>query len=162
MTSKTSLEVVERSMNSIVGEALQMSSAMIARSDVRTEIVFDPAKPMVSVNPAQLLQVMLNLVQNAIDSMSEVVDRARVLGIRTAADRGSVVVEVGDTGVGLPTSGAARLFDPLYTTKKGGMGLGLAICRRVVMLHGGTINALSNPDFGALFVVSLPRTQSDE
>jgi signal transduction histidine kinase len=138
-----------------------MSSATIARSDVRTEILFDPAKPMVSVNPAQLLQVMLNLVQNAIDSMREVVDRARVLSIRTAADGGAVIVEVSDTGVGLPTSGTARLFDPLYTTKKGGMGLGLAICRRVVMLHGGTIDARSNPGFGALFVISLPRTNSD-
>jgi two-component system, LuxR family, sensor kinase FixL len=161
MTSSTSLEVVERSMNSIVGEALQLSSAMISRSDVRTEIVFDPAKPMVSVNPAQLLQVMLNLVQNAIDSMRDVADRARILGIRTATDAGSVIVEVGDTGVGLPAGNTARLFDPLYTTKKGGMGLGLAICRRVVLMHGGTIDARSNLDFGALFVVSLPRTGSD-
>jgi two-component system, LuxR family, sensor kinase FixL len=160
MTSGNSLEVVERSMNSIVGEALQMSSAMIARTDVRTKIVFDPAKPMVSVNPAQLLQVMLNLVQNAIDSMREVADRSRILGIRTATSASSVV-EVGDTGVGLPAGDNTRLFDPLYTTKKGGMGLGLAICRRVVLMHGGTIDARSNPDFGALFVVSLPRTGSD-
>ena len=161
MTSGNSPEVVERSMNSIVGEALQMSSAMIARADVRTQIVFDPAKPMVSVNPAQLLQVMLNLVQNAIDSMREVADRSRILGIRTATRAGSVIVEVGDTGVGLPAGDSTRLFDPLYTTKKGGMGLGLAICRRVVLMHGGTIDARSNPDFGALFVVSLPRTGSD-
>jgi two-component system, LuxR family, sensor kinase FixL len=161
MTSNTSLEVVERSMNSIVGEALQMSSAVIARSDVRTAIVFDPAKPMVSVNPAQLVQVMLNLVQNAIDSMREVTDRARILGIRTATDGVSVIVEVSDSGVGLPAGGPARLFDPLYTTKKGGMGLGLAICRRAVLMHGGTIEARSNPDFGALFVISLPRTGSD-
>jgi two-component system sensor kinase FixL len=116
---------------------------------------------MVSVNPAQLLQVMLNLVQNAIDSMRDVADRARILGIRTATDAGSVIVEVGDTGVGLPAGNTARLFDPLYTTKKGGMGLGLAICRRVVLMHGGTIDARSNLDFGALFVVSLPRTGSD-
>jgi C4-dicarboxylate-specific signal transduction histidine kinase len=101
MTSSSPLEVVERSMNSIVGEALQMSSAMIARMDVRTEIVFDPAKPMVSVNPAQLLQVMLNLVQNAIDSMREVADRSRILGIRTATNASSVIVEVGDTGLAL-------------------------------------------------------------
>jgi two-component system sensor kinase FixL len=161
MTSSTSLEVVERSMNSIVGEALQISSAMIARMGVRTEIVFDPAKPMVSVNPAQLLQVMLNLVQNAIESMREVADRSRILGIRTATDVGSVIVEVGDTGVGLPAGDAGRLFDPLYTTKKGGMGLGLAICRRVVLMHGGSIDARSNPAFGAIFVVSLPRTGSD-
>jgi two-component system, LuxR family, sensor kinase FixL len=161
MTSSTSLEVVERSMNSIAGEALQISSAMIARMDVRTEIVFDPAKPMVSVNPAQLLQVMLNLVQNAIDSMREVADRSRILGIRTATDAGSVIVEVGDTGVGLPAGDAGRLFDPLYTTKKGGMGLGLAICRRIVLMHGGSIDARSNRDFGAIFVVSLPQTGSD-
>lgn len=160
MTSNASLEVVERSMNSIVGEALQMSSAMIARTDVRTQIAFDPAKPMVSVNPTQLLQVMLNLVQNAVDSMREVLDRSRILSVRTVTDAGSVIVEVGDTGVGLPDGDTARLFDPLYTTKKGGMGLGLAICRRVVLMHGGTIDARSNPDCGALFLVSLPRTGS--
>jgi two-component system, LuxR family, sensor kinase FixL len=107
------------------------------------------------------VQVMLNLVQNAIDSMREVTDRARILGVRTATDGVSVIVEVSDSGVGLPAGDAARLFDPLYTTKKGGMGLGLAICRRVVLLHGGTIDARSNPDFGALFVISLPRTGSD-
>jgi signal transduction histidine kinase len=90
-----------------------------------------------------------------------VTDRARILGVRTATDGVSVIVEVSDSGVGLPAGDAARLFDPLYTTKKGGMGLGLAICRRVVLMHGGTIDARSNPDFGALFAVSLPRTGSD-
>jgi two-component system sensor kinase FixL len=159
MTSSSSLEVVVRSMNSIVGEALQMSSAMIARTNVRPEIVFDPEKPMVSVNPAQLLQVMLNLVQNAVDSMREVVDRSRILSVRTGTDAGSVIVEVGDTGVGLPVGDTACLFDPLYTTKKGGMGLGLSICRRVVLMHGGTIDARPNPEFGAQFVVSLPLTR---
>ena len=159
MTSISSLEVVVRSMNSIVGEALQMSSAMIARTNVRPEIVFDPEKPMVSVNPAQLLQVMLNLVQNAVDSMREVVDRSRILSVRTGTDAGSVIVEVGDTGVGLPVGDTACLFDPLYTTKKGGMGLGLSICRRVVLMHGGTIDARPNPEFGAQFVVSLPLTR---
>ena len=157
MTS-SSPEVVERSMNSIVGEALQMSSAMMFRLDVRTDIVFDPDRPMVSVNPAQFLQVILNLVHNAIDSMREVSNRPRTLHVRTGIDAGTVIVEIGDTGIGLPNGDTSRLFNPLYTTKKGGMGLGLSICRRVVLAHGGTIAARSNPEFGATFTISLPRS----
>jgi two-component system, LuxR family, sensor kinase FixL len=158
LTSRSTLEVVERSMNSIVGEALQMSSAMIARLDIRTDVAFDPDRPMVSVSPAQFLQVILNLVHNAIDSMREVADRPRILSVRTAADASSVVVEVGDTGVGLPTGDTSRLFNPLFTTKKSGMGLGLSICRRVVLAHGGTIAARSNPECGATFAISVPRS----
>jgi two-component system, LuxR family, sensor kinase FixL len=157
MTSSPSGEHVDRSINAVVGEALQMSSAAIGRYDIQTRIAFDPERPMVNGNPAQLLQVMLNLVHNAIDSMKEVADRPRMLAARTATDGGVVVVEIEDAGVGLPAGDPDRLFDPLYTTKKGGMGLGLSICRRVVLLHGGLITARSNSRNGATFSIRLPR-----
>jgi two-component system, LuxR family, sensor kinase FixL len=158
MTSSHSSELVDRSINAVVGEALQMSSAAVARYDIQTMISFDATRPMVNGNPAQLLQVMLNLVHNAVDSMKEVADRPRTLAARTATDVDFVVAEIEDAGVGLPAGDPNRLFDPLYTTKKGGMGLGLSICRRVVALHGGTITARSNPGYGATFIVRLPRS----
>lgn len=159
LTSKSSTEIVDRSMNSILGEALQMSSAVLGRSDIRTDTAFDPNRPVVCVNPAQLLQVMLNLIHNAVDSMREVSDRQRILSTRTRTDGGLVVVEIADNGVGLPGGDTGHLFDPLYTTKTGGMGLGLSICRRVVLAYGGTIAARPNAEFGATFVVSLPRAE---
>lgn len=159
MSSDRFIEVVDRSLNSIVGEALQMSVASLGRFDIRTEIAFDPERPMVSVNPAQLLQVMLNLINNAVDSMREIAERPRVLSIRTTTDSDMAVAEVGDTGVGLPAD-AGRVFDPLFTTKKDGMGLGLSICRRVVLAHGGTIAARSNPEFGATLILCLPKAVS--
>ncbi|MET4220770.1 C4-dicarboxylate-specific signal transduction histidine kinase [Bradyrhizobium sp. LB7.2] len=106
-----------------------------------------------------LLQVMLNIIRNAIDSLLQVSDRQRTLSLRTFSSSGSVVVELEDNGVSLPQDPAADLFDPLYTTKKGGMGLGLALCRRVMIAHGGSIQARPNPVYGATIVVSLPRAE---
>jgi two-component system sensor kinase FixL len=157
LTSRATSDYVERPMNSILSEALQMSSVMIGRSDVQTQIEFDAARPMINVSAAQLLQVMLNLLHNAVDSMRDVTDRPRALRLRTQTAAGFVIAEIGDSGVGLPGGDADRVFDPLFTTKTGGMGLGLSICRRIVMAHGGTIFARANSGPGATFVVRLPQ-----
>jgi two-component system, LuxR family, sensor kinase FixL len=156
LSSNLLVELTERSLNSVVEEALQISEPQIGRAGVKTQIFFDEARPIVKVNTALLLQVMLNLIQNAIDSMCEVQDRQRTLSVRTLVESGSVLAEFKDNGVGLPEGAAADLFDPLYTTKLGGMGLGLAICRRIVTAHGGTIAAIPNPTCGATFAVTLP------
>jgi two-component system, LuxR family, sensor kinase FixL len=159
LSSNRLIELKERSLNTVVDEALQISRPQIGRADVKMQIFFDPSRPIVKVNTALLLQVMLNLIQNAIDSMWQVQDRQRALNVRTIAGSDSVVAEFEDNGVGLPKGTAVQLFDPLYTTKKGGMGLGLAICRRVITAHGGTIAARSNPSCGATFAVILPQVR---
>jgi two-component system, LuxR family, sensor kinase FixL len=157
LSSNDLVESTEWSLNSIVSDALQTSRPQIDRADVKVEMLFDRNRPIVQVNPALLLQVMLNLIQNAIDSMGEVRDRQRTLSVRTSADSEFVLAEFEDNGIGLPQETAAHLFDPWFTTKEGGMGLGLAICRRVVSAHGGTIAARPNPLCGATFAVSLPQ-----
>ena len=157
LSSNLLVELTERSLNSIVDEALQIAGPQVGGADVKMQTFFDPDPPIVRVNPALLLQVMLNLIQNAIDSMCEVQDRQRTLSVRTLARSESVLAEFEDNGTGLSDGPAVRLFDPMYTTKKGGMGLGLAICRRVVTAHGGTIAARSNPSCGATFAVILPQ-----
>jgi two-component system, LuxR family, sensor kinase FixL len=157
LSSNLLVELTEQSLNSTISEALQIAELQIAAADVKVEIFFDPNRPFVRVNAALLLQVMLNLIHNAIESMCEVQDRQRILSVRTFAGPESARAEFEDNGSGLPAGVAERLFDPMYTTKKNGMGLGLAICRRVVTAHGGTIAASSNPSCGATFAVSLPR-----
>jgi len=159
LSSNSLINLTERSLNCVVDEALQISKPQIDRAGVKTEIRFDANRPIAKVNTALLLQVILNLIQNAIDSMCEVPDRERTLSVRTLAASDSAVAEFEDSGLGLPDGPAAQLFHPLYTTKKSGMGLGLALCRRVIIAHGGSIDARSNSSYGATFVVSLPLVQ---
>ncbi|MCP3402756.1 MULTISPECIES: sensor histidine kinase [unclassified Bradyrhizobium] len=157
LSSNILIDFAERPLNSVVDEALQISKPPINQADVRMQVCLDRNSPIAKINKDLMLRVMLNLIQNAIDSLLGVPDRQRTLNIRTFTSSEIVVAEFEDNGVGLPEGPAAHLFDPLYTTKKGGMGLGLALCRRVVIAHGGSIDARSNPSYGATFAVSLPR-----
>jgi PAS domain S-box-containing protein len=105
-----------------------------------------------------LQQVIVNLILNAIDAMRGIEDRARVLRIEPRLDDGGEVrVQVRDTGIGLPPD--ARLFDAFYTTKQGGLGMGLSISRSIVEALGGRMHARPNEPHGAIFEFSLPVTQ---
>jgi signal transduction histidine kinase len=113
--------------------------------------------PLILADRVQLQQVILNLVMNAIEAMSEVKDGPRQLLIRSGADESRhVVVAVRDSGPGLDAKSLERLFQPFYTTKPQGMGMGLAICRSIVEAHGGLLWATANDDRGATFQFTLP------
>jgi signal transduction histidine kinase len=102
---------------------------------------------------------MLNLIVNAIQAMSGVAGGLRKVQVSTESIEGDGVrVEVRDTGPGLSPEALPRLFDPFYTTKPDGMGMGLSICRTIVEAHGGRIWASSNAGPGASFLFSLPPT----
>ena len=104
----------------------------------------------------QLQQVLLNLVLNAVDAMSETVKQRRTLAIRTSATAAGVSVCVVDNGPGIAADDVEHVFDAFWTTKKGGMGMGLALCQSIVTAHRGTITAVNNADGGATFCVTLP------
>ena len=100
----------------------------------------------------------LNLVNNAVESMRAVPPDRRQLALATAADpRGSIQVTVEDRGTGIAPEQAPRLFTPFFTTKERGLGLGLAICRSVVELHGGRLWHEARPEGGTAFHFSLPK-----
>jgi C4-dicarboxylate-specific signal transduction histidine kinase len=105
----------------------------------------------------QLQQVMMNLILNAIHAMSGV-ERARLLVVRTALadDSGTLRISVEDNGTGIAADIAGRLFEPLFSTKPGGTGIGLGICRTIVGAHGGRIWSASRQPHGTAFHVSLP------
>jgi signal transduction histidine kinase len=99
----------------------------------------------------------LNLVRNAFEAMSQVEEGGRALVVRTSsATPGIITVEVQDHGMGVDEMTMARLFHPFFTTKSGGMGLGLALSRSIIAAHGGWIWATQNPDRGLTMSFTLP------
>jgi signal transduction histidine kinase len=105
----------------------------------------------------QLQQVLLNLIMNAVDSMSTVTDRPKMLAISSQPiEPSGLMVAVEDTGTGLDPATADRNFDSFFTTKSEGMGMGLSICRSIIEAHGGRISASSRVPYGAVFRFTLP------
>jgi signal transduction histidine kinase len=123
---------------------------------IRTEL--KPDLPHVVGHRGQLQEVMINLLQNALEAMDAIQDDRRVLTVRTRRDRDeAVVVEVEDTGPGIDAKSLDKVFDAFVTTKSGGMGLGLAICRMIIDRHGGQFSSSPAHPRGAVFRVVLPQ-----
>ena len=107
--------------------------------------------PKVSGDRIQLQQVLLNLITNAIDSMAAK-EEPRVLCVKSDVHAGGgVKVSVADTGTGIGSHGTDRIFDPLFTTKSHGMGMGLSICRLIIEAHDGRISVAPNKPQGTVF-----------
>ncbi|HLY45012.1 MAG TPA: ATP-binding protein [Stellaceae bacterium] len=144
-------------INELVGRVLALSRGAIERQRVVVELALAPALPSVMGDPVQLQQVIVNLITNALEAMAENRGRPRRLWLRSAVEGGNaVVVSVEDSGDGLDPARVSRLFDSFYTTKPGGIGVGLAISRSIVEAHGGSLQASSLEDRGARFVLTLP------
>jgi signal transduction histidine kinase len=108
----------------------------------------------------QLQQVILNLLMNACDAVQTEEKAFRHVSLKTARREHEAVVEVRDEGAGLSDAELPLVFEPFYTTKRDGMGLGLSICRAIVRTHGGMLEAVRNPDRGMTFTASFPFWQS--
>ena len=136
--------------------ALSLSELQRSRVTLRPELADD--LPPVMGDRVQLQQVILNLLRNALDAMSGVVARPRQLVVRTERDEEDCVrLTVQDSGVGLGTESAARLFEAFYTTKTGGMGIGLSVSRSIIESHHGRLWAAPNDGPGATFAFAIPR-----
>jgi PAS domain S-box-containing protein len=149
-------------LNDAAQEVVSLLSNDLQRNRVvlRTELDGDPL--LVAGDRVQLQQVILNLMRNASDAMTDVEDRPRHLVIRTERDDpGRVRLTVEDVGTGLDPVAAGRLFDAFYTTKRDGMGIGLSVSRTIIERHGGRLWAASNEGPGATFAFSIP-CQADD
>jgi signal transduction histidine kinase len=116
--------------------------------------------PQIRGDRIQLQQVLLNLITNAIESMA-VREGPRILGVRSELNQdGGVAVSVADTGKGIETHEIDRIFNPLFTTKSEGMGMGLSICRSIVESHDGSLLVYPNSPHGAVFRMILHADQA--
>ena len=141
-------------INDLIAEVLALVGARAQEHRISVQTQCNGPLPRVTGNPVQLRQVLSNLITNAIDSMAASTE-ARVLSIRSDVSDGVVLVSVADTGPGIPASDKERVFNPLFTTKTEGMGMGLAICRSIVEAHGGELSVFSNTPHGAVFRFTL-------
>ena len=135
-------------------DLVQSVLALFAAPPSAVEIVREvaPGLPPVHADREQVLQLLLNLVGNALDALpagGRIVVSARREGARVA-------ISVADSGAGIPPEDLARVFEPYFTTKAGGTGLGLAIAQRIAEEHGGELTAESAPKRGATFTLRLP------
>lgn len=144
-------------INALIRESLELLETQLEDSAVTSELSLSDAPLITHADQTLLLQVIVNLVQNAIDAMEESAPSFRRLGVSSArAADGAIVVSVSDQGAGIPEAIAVRLYTPLFTTKSQGLGLGLSICRSVVEAHGGRIWHSANPVRGCTFHFTLP------
>jgi signal transduction histidine kinase len=144
-------------LNAVINDVVKLVQREIAAHQVALRLALAPALPAVRGDRVQLQQLIINLVINGIQAMAGIDGRARSLSIRSELDEsGEVRVCVQDSGNGIDPANANRLFDAFYTTKSGGMGLGLSICRSIAEAHGGRIWAANHGGGGALFSFTLP------
>jgi len=144
-------------MEDIVRQVLKMVQHDLQINEISVATEFQGDLPPVRADPTQLQQVVLNLVNNAVDAMSSVSVEARFLQLATRLEGvSSVLLSVRDSGIGIPFDEQGRIFDPFFTTKLGGMGLGLAICRTVIENHDGNLRLSRSDSRGSTFEVTLP------
>jgi len=146
-----------------IQDLLRIVHAEAVGREVKLTAEVGPDAGQVWGDPVQLLQVLLNLTINSFEAMSAVRQDARHLVIRAGRDRnGDVLVSVRDSGLGLPSGMAEQLFEPFFSTKAEGTGMGLAIARSIVEAHGGTLSGENCDGRGACLTVRLPGAKEDK
>ena len=154
------------SLNDAVRSAVDLVSYSLQSSGVSIQLALDPALPTVTADADQLHHVVSNLVVNAEHALRDTEPPRRLdIATRFDAEKKQVVLSVADNGPGVPAGIAERIFEPFFTTKVGasGTGIGLSLCRDIVMSHGGSVDLSRNEPSGAVFTVRLPmRVAADD
>ena len=155
---KEPAEKIELDINEVIQEVLLLAARELYENQVLPEQQLKTDLPPVLADRVQLQQVLLNLIMNGIEAMAPVTDRPRLLGMQSRLDKsGDVLVTVSDCGAGFGLE-LDSVFNPFFTTKANGMGMGLSISRSLVESHGGRLWAAPNSPHGAVFSFTLPAT----
>jgi C4-dicarboxylate-specific signal transduction histidine kinase len=161
LVKKTDTQRAVLDVNEAIYDIASLLQHELAAQRVSLHLELAPVLPAVFADRVQLQQVVMNLIMNGIEAMQAVVDRPRTLGIRSWQDEArEVVVAVTDSGIGLTAESQDHLFRAFFSTKPGGLGMGLSICRSIVEVHGGRLWASANADHGATFEFALPLAEA--
>jgi signal transduction histidine kinase len=146
---------IDVDVNSLVREALDLETPDLRKHRIQVQVELQEGMPDVRANPVQLRQVVLNLIINAVDAMATEAGQ-KVLRIKSELqDRSIVKVSIADTGSGIVATDGDRVFNPLFTTKAEGMGMGLSICRSIIDAHCGRLWFSANSPRGVVFAFTL-------
>jgi PAS domain S-box-containing protein len=156
LAGKRPLERQTLDVNEVTGDIVRLVGGEARRRGVTLRTDLGPSLPAVAADRVCLQQVMLNLMMNAMDAMDQLKASERLVIVQTRRLNNAVEVAVSDIGHGIPPDRLPKLFDAFFTTKKEGLGLGLAIARSIVEAHGGRIWAEDQGGRGATFRLSLP------
>jgi PAS domain S-box-containing protein len=149
-------------LNDLINEVLQIARGELERHRVLLESTLCDRLPIIVAERTHLQQVILNLVMNAVEAMSSVTDRKRILIVRSEINESDhVLITVEDSGIGIEPSNASRVFDAFFTTKAQGMGMGLSVCRTIIESHSGQLWFLARSPHGSCFSVKLPTFRSE-
>jgi two-component system sensor kinase FixL len=150
-------EFLRLDVNHLVQEVLDLVQGEFLLRKIELKTSFCNDLPQVHGDHVQLQQLLLNLVLNACEAMQGSGRPERVLSVDTHhGSDGTVQILLSDTGPGIPQALLDKIFEPLYTTKPNGLGLGLSICRKIAASHGGTLSAHSEQGTGSSFRCTLP------
>jgi signal transduction histidine kinase len=145
------------SVGKIIDDILPLAELDARANRVQLTVDVAPDMPRIVADPVQIQQVILNLLRNGVDAMADMPEDGRQLRLTAFRDSDhSIRVDIGDRGHGVSDESRARLFTPFFTTKKAGMGMGLAISRSIITAHGGRLDCNNNADIGATFFFTLP------
>ncbi len=145
-------------LNALLGDLLRFMASEFDTAGVELREELDPDVGLVPADEAQLRQAFLNLIKNSAESMTE----GGTLSVTTSQANGMVKVTVSDTGKGIDATSLGRIFEPFFSTREGGTGLGLSLTQQIVSEHGGRITCESNPGQGTSFKVELPALRPEE
>jgi two-component system sensor kinase FixL len=143
-------------VNQLVGEVARLVDFEFRNAGWQLRQSLAPGLPPVSGDGVQVQQVVLNLLRNAVEAMSEATTGGDTVDLRTRTHDGWVEITVDDCGPGIPAATAQRLFEPFFTTKPQGMGLGLSICQSIISAHGGELKHEPRESGGSRFRIRLP------
>ena len=155
---RTAPEMVPVTVSRLVEETLELALIQAKKRGATVREEIEPGLPEVVCDPVMVEQVLLNLMKNSMEAAERCEDRTVTLRI-ARADGGRVLFEVSDRGPGIPPEVREKLFEPFFSTKTEGMGIGLNICRSIAEMHGGTLRVDDNPGGGARFRFSLPEKE---
>jgi len=162
LATKASVQKAPLDVNTVINEVIALVQLELVNHRVALRTELAAALPLILADRIQLQQVIINLVMNGIEAMRPLTEQPRELTIQSQQDGARQVrVTVKDRGVGISAENADRLFNAFFTTKSGGMGMGLSICRSIVEAHGGQISAANNAGPGATFQFTLPLQRED-